>query len=74
MWNIEYGSVKKIFFFRCTVGKQWKKHINTMKNFSSNWISPGSESVLKDSVEKHVWFVQHLEAVDNVQSFLSGAA
>ena len=46
-----------------------------MKNFSSTWISPGSESVAKDSVEKHVQCPQHLEAVDHVQrSLLVGAA
>ena len=45
-----------------------------MKNFSSTWISPGSESVAKDSVEKHVQGAQHLAAVDHVQcSHLGGA-
>lgn len=30
-----------------------------MKFFSSTWISLGSESVAKDSVEKHVQWAQH---------------
>ena len=32
------------------------------KNFSLNWIRPGSESVSKDSMKKHVESVQHKEA------------
>ena len=56
MWNIGYRSVKikYLCFFSCTICKQWEKHKNTMKNFSSTWISHGSEKVAKDSIEKHV--------------------
>ena len=32
------------------------------KNFSLNWIRPGSESVSKDSMKKHVESFQHKEA------------
>lgn len=46
-----------------------------MKIFSSAWISPGLESVAKDSLEKHVQGAQHSEAVDHAQrSLLGGAA
>ena len=45
-----------------------------MKNFSSTCISPGSESVTKNSTEKHVQCVQHLEPVDYAQRSLLGGA
>ena len=62
-------------FFSCTVCKRWEKRIKSMKNFSSTWISPGSESIAKDSVEKHVEGAQHLAAADHAQrSLLGGAA
>ena len=62
-------------FFSCTVCKRWEKRIKSMKNLSSTWISPGSESVTKDSVEKDVEGEQHLAAVDHAQrSLLGGAA
>ena len=40
------------------------KQINQCKNFSLNWIRPGSGSVKKDSVLKHVNGEQHKMAVD----------
>ena len=41
---------------------KWEQCIKSCKNFSSNWISPGSDSVSKDSVKKHVESLQHKEA------------
>ena len=53
-----------IFSFRCLDCKRWEKRINQGKNFSLNWIRPGSGSVKKDSILKHVNGEQHKMAVD----------
>ena len=53
-----------IFSFRCLDCKRWEKRINQCKNFSLNWIRPGSGSVKKDSILKHVNGEQHKMAVD----------
>ena len=53
-----------IFSFRCLDCKRWEKWINQCKNFSLNWIRPGSGSVKKDSILKHVNGEQHKMAVD----------
>ena len=41
---------------------KWEQRIKSCKNFSSNWIKPGSDSVSKDSVKKHVESLQRKEA------------
>ena len=53
-----------IFSFRCLDCKRWEKQINQCKNFSLNWIRPGSGSVKKDSILKCVNGEQHKMAVD----------
>ena len=52
----------KVCRLRCETCVAWEKRISSCKNFSLNWIRPGSESVSKDSVKKHVESVQHKKA------------
>ena len=53
-----------IFSFRCFDCKRLEKRINQCKNFSLNWIRPGSGSVKKDGILKHGNGEQHKMAVD----------
>ena len=52
---------------------KWEQRIKSSKNFSSNWIKPGSDSVSKDSVKKHVESLQHKEAKRLETKILLGA-
>ena len=52
----------KVSPLRCETCVAWEKNISSCKNFSLNWIRPGSESVSKDSVKKHMESFQHKEA------------
>ena len=53
------GKLNRIRYQLCL---QWKPRIKTCKNFSQVWVSPGSESIMKDSVKKHAESLQHCEA------------
>ena len=58
---------------RCNNCMKWEQRIKSCKNFSSNWIKPGSDSVSKDSVKKHVESLQHKEAKRLETKILLGA-
>ena len=58
---------------RCNNCMKWEQRIKSCKNFSSNWIKPGSDSVSKNSVKKHVEFLQHKEAKRLETKILLGA-
>ena len=58
-YDLSGGKVSRL---RCETCVAWEERISSCKNFSLNWIRPGSESVSKDSVKKHVQSFQHKEA------------
>ena len=47
---------------KCQLCSRRELRIKTCKNFSEVWVSPGSESIMKDSVKKHAESLQHCEA------------
>ena len=62
--NLEYDiNGDKVYRMRCKDCKRWESRISSMKNFSNVWISPGSSSVEKDSVKKHVNSLPHKQAI-----------
>ncbi|XP_028408661.1 zinc finger protein 862-like [Dendronephthya gigantea] len=58
-YDMRDGFVVRI---RCKLCTKWESRINGMKNFSTTWIHPGSESVKKHSVQGHTNSIAHMEA------------
>ena len=56
----------KVCHIRCNSCIKWEQSIKIHKNFSSNWIKPGNDSISKDSIKKHVESLQHKERL-NIQ-------
>ena len=52
---------------RCQLPLQSEPKIKTCKIFSQVWVSPISESVMKDSVKEHSESLQHCEAYKRQQ-------
>ena len=53
---------RKVCRLQCKTCFRWEKHISSCKNFSFNWIYPGTENVAKGIVKKHVDSIQHKKA------------
>ena len=68
-----YLNGDKVCRIRCNSCIKWEQRIKSCKNFSSNCIKPGSDSVSKDSVKKHVESLQHKEAKRLETKILLGA-
>lgn len=47
---------------RCKLCTKWESRINNIRNFSSTWIYPGSESIKKYAIQGHTNSASHLEA------------
>ena len=52
----------KVCYIQCNNCIKWEQCIKSCKNFSSDQIKPGSDSISKDSVKKHVESLEHKEA------------
>ena len=62
----------KVCTLRCLTCKRWEPRIRSLKNFSPKWISPGSTTIDKDCVKKHIQSLQHQEAVKITKKSLLG--
>ena len=52
----------KVCCIRCNNCIKWEQCIKSCKNFSSDQIKPGSDSISKNTVKKHTESLQHKEA------------
>ena len=69
--EISGGKVKK---FKCVVCSKYEERIKNMKGFSRGWVD-GTESIKKDSLEKHIKGEPHKKARDlQLRDSLGGEA